>query len=75
MEYYVVTAVSEEDTVHCVSTDSNATYSCLIPQDSNVNDYNFTAYAVTIGIDGTLYNGMNSSDCCKIHRLMQYDCF
>ena len=51
VDYYVVTAVSEDRNVMCLATSEQFTYNCSIPQGLNVNDYNFTAYSVTKGID------------------------
>ena len=65
VDYYVVTAVSEERNVPCHATSDELTHKCSIPPDSNVNDYNFTVYSVTRGIDGALYNGSIASDCRK----------
>ena len=70
VDYYVVTAVSEERNVPCNATSDELTHSCIIAPDSNVNDYNFTVYSVTRGVDGTLYNGSITSDCCKMMSLL-----
>ena len=70
VDYYVVTAVSEERNVLCNATSDELTHNCSIPPDINVNDYNFTVYSVTRGIDGALYNGSISSDCCKMMSLL-----
>ena len=43
------------------------TTACILP-DSNVNDYNFTVYSVTNGIDGTTYNGSIATDCCELYK-------
>ena len=64
--YYIVTAVSEERNVPCHATSDELTHNCSIPPDSNVNDYNFTVYSVTRGIDGALYNGSTATDCSKM---------
>ena len=70
VDYYVVTAVSEERNVLCHSTSDELTHNCSIPPDSNVNDYNFTVYSVTGGIDGALYSGSTATDCCKMMSLL-----
>ena len=61
MDHYVVTAVSEERSVSCVETMDRFTHVCqFLPDDSDVNKYyNFSAYAVTRGIDGILYKWKN----------------
>ena len=67
MDYYVVTAVSEERSVSCVETVDRFTHVCkTLPNDSDVNTYNFTVHAVTRGIDGILYNGSIATDCSKL---------
>ena len=63
VDYYIITAVSEERNVTCYASREPLTYNCSIPQGSNVNDYDFTVSAVTRGIN--LYNGSITSDCCK----------
>ena len=68
VDYYVVTAVSEEKNVLCHATSDELTHNCSIPPDSNVNDYNFTVYSVTRGIDGALYSGSIASVCCEINK-------
>ena len=66
MDYYVITAVSEEGNVICYATTEELTYNCSVPQGSSANDYNFTVHSVTRGIDeSSLYNGSITSDCCK----------
>ena len=67
VDYYVITAVSEERNEPCNATSDELTHNCSIPPDSNVNDYNFTVYSVTRGIDGALYNGSNATDCSNTH--------
>ena len=46
------------------------TTACILP-DSNVNDYNFTVYSVTNGIDDTTYNG---SIATELNPLICYLC-
>ena len=66
MDYYTVTAVSAERNVTCHATSEPLTYYCSILAESDVNDYNFTAYPVTRGFDdGYLYRGSITRDCCK----------
>ena len=67
MDHYVVTAVREERSVSCVETMDRFTHVCqFLPDDSDVNKYNFTVHAVTRGVDDILYNGNISTDCCKL---------
>ena len=65
VDYYVVTAVSEERNVPCHATSDELMHNCRIPPDSNVNDYNFTVYSVTRGIDCIVHSGSIATDCCK----------
>ena len=65
VDYYTVTAISEERNVTCSPTSNELIYNCSLPNDTNVNDYIFTAYSVTSGIDGILYNGSTAYDCSK----------
>ena len=65
VDHYVVSTVSEERNVGCNATSNDLIYNCTLP-DSNVNDYNFTVYSVTNGIDGTTYNGSIATDCCEL---------
>ena len=69
MEYYVVTAVGSEEDIPCDSTEDEFVHNCNIPSGRNVNDFNFTVYSVTIGVDGVEYNGVALTDCCKLMRL------
>ena len=64
VDYYIVTAVSEERNVSCDVTSDQFTHNCILP-DTSVNDYNFTVYSVTTGVDGAVYNGSTAIDCCK----------
>ena len=72
VDYYVVTAVSEERNVPCHATSGELIHNCSIPPDSNVNDYNFTVYAVTRRVDGALYNGSIATGCSEINIILQY---
>ena len=65
VDYYIVTAISEERNVTCSPTSNELIHNCSLPNDTNVNDYIFTVYSVTSGVDGTFYNGSIASDCCK----------
>ena len=65
VDYYTVTAISEERNVTCSPTSSELIHNCSLPNDTNVSDYTFTVYSVTSGVDGTFYNGSIASDCCK----------
>ena len=67
MDYYVVTAVSEEEekNVSCNATGSGALQNCKISLKGVANDYNFTAYSVTGVNDSFSYNGSIATDCCK----------
>ena len=61
VDHCVMSAVSEERNVRCNATSNDLIYNCILP-DSNVNDYNFTVYSVTSGINDTTYN---ATDCCE----------
>ena len=68
VDHYVVSAVSEERNVICNATSNNdLIYNCTLP-DCNVNDYNFTVYSVTSGINDTTYNGSIATDCCELYK-------
>ena len=45
-DYYIVTAISEENNVTCSPTSNELIYSCSLPNDTNVSDYTFTVYSV-----------------------------
>ena len=70
MDYYVVTAVSEEEerNVSCDATSYGSKHSCSISLDdsANINDYNFTIYGVTPVNSSFIYNGDSITDCCKV---------
>ena len=66
VDYYTVTAISEERNVTCSPTSNELIYNCTLPNDTNVSDYTFTVYSVTSGV-GTFYNGSTTSDCCKCY--------
>ena len=72
MEYYVVTAVSGEQNLSCGYTDF--TYNCRIPPGKSVNEFNFTVYGIAQGINGVLYNGNSSTDCCEMHTIVRRCC-
>ena len=66
MDYYVVTAVSEERNVSCNATSHGRENNCSIDLgDGNVNDFNFTVHSVTRVNDSFIYNGSVATDCCK----------
>ena len=64
VDYYTVTAISEERNVTCSPTSNKLIHNCTLPNDTNVSDYTFTVYSVTGGV-GIFYNGSTASDCCK----------
>ena len=67
VDHYVVSAVSEERNVICNATSNDdLIYNCIL-NDSNVNDYNFTVYSVTNGINDSTYNGSIANDCCELY--------
>ena len=68
MDYYVITAVSEEEerNVSCDATSYGSEHNCSIPFDRNPNDYNFTIYGVTRTNSSFIYNGDSITDCCKV---------
>ncbi|CAI8018966.1 hypothetical protein GBAR_LOCUS11449 [Geodia barretti] len=63
VDYYVVTAVSGEESFECDASEKRV-HTCFIPNDRSVNDFNFTVYSVTVGVDGVLQNGESVTDCC-----------
>ena len=66
MDYYVVTAVSEERNASCIVTSHGSEINCSIDLgDGNVNDFNFTVHGVTRVNDSFVYNGDIATDCCK----------
>ena len=70
MDYYVVTAVSEEEerNVSCDATSYGSDHSCSISFDgsANINDYNFTIYGVTPVNSSYTYIGDSITDCCEV---------
>ena len=66
VDYYVVTALSEEENITCNSTSDKFMFNCTIPSDRSVYDFNFTAYSVT---RGDFINGGVATDCCKYSLL------
>ena len=66
VDYYVVTAVSEEENITCGTTSDKFMFNCTIPSDRSVYDINFTAYSVT---RGGFMNGGVATDCCKHYSL------
>ena len=67
MEYYVVTAVSEEEerNVSCNATSGEHSHSCSISLQGNANDYNFTVHAVTRVNESFVFIGNSTTDCCE----------
>ena len=67
VEYYVVTAVSEEEerNVSCNATSGEDSHSCSISLQGNANDYNFTVHAVTRVNDSFVFIGNSTTDCCE----------
>ena len=65
VDHYIVTAASEERNVTCSPSTDQFIHICSLP-DTNVNDYNFTVYGVTNGVDGVTYIGDTLHDCCEL---------
>ena len=65
MDHYMVLAISEERNVSCDGSSDDLMYTCSIPPDSNVNDYNFTVYSVAGDADGITYFRSTATDCCE----------
>ncbi|CAI8053492.1 hypothetical protein GBAR_LOCUS29246 [Geodia barretti] len=64
VDYYVVTAVSEERMEFCKVTSDASERNCSIDLgDGNVNDFNFTVHGVTRVNDSFVYNGDIATDC------------
>ena len=63
VDYYIVTAISEERNVTCSPTTNKLMHKCILPIYTNVNNYTFTVYPVTGGVNGALYYGNTSFDC------------
>ena len=66
VDYYVVSAISKEETIVCYATTDNHVYNCSIPSDRSVNSYNFSVYPVTSGADNITYNGDTANDCSEL---------
>ena len=64
MEYYVVTAVSEEEERN-VATSGEDSHTRSISLQGNANDYNFTVHAVTRVNDSFVFIGNSTTDCCE----------
>ena len=64
MEYYVVTAVSEEEerNVSCNATSGEDSHTCSISLQGNAN---FTVHAVTRVNDSFVFIGNSTTDCCE----------
>ena len=65
VDYYVVTAVSEERNISCSITSYGHKHSCSVSLDGSANDYQFTFHSVTSVNDSFFYKG-DVSDCCKL---------
>ena len=66
VDYYVVTAISEERNISCIVTSNSSENNCSIQLgDGNVNEYTFTVHAVTHVNDSFVYNRDVATDCCK----------
>ena len=65
MDYYVVTAVSEEEEKNASCSTTSGERECRLPLDGTVNDYKFTVHAVTVVNDSFFLTGENTFDCCK----------
>ena len=67
VEYYVVTAVSEEEekNVSCNATSGEDSQSCSISLQGNASDYNFTVHAVSRVNDSFVFIGNSTTDCCE----------
>ena len=68
MDYYVVTAVSEEEerNVSCHATHCGLQQNGNITFDGKANDYNFTIYGVTRVNSSFIYTGDSITDCCEV---------
>ena len=65
VDYYVVTAVSEEEERNVSCNTTSVEHECRLSLDGTANDYKFTVHAVTVVNDSFLFIGENNSDCCK----------
>ena len=67
MDYYIVTAVSEEEerNVSCDAISYELKHSCSISLNGSANDYNFTIYGVTRVNSSFIYAGDIITDCHK----------
>ena len=73
MDYYVVTAVREEESFECDASEK-LVHTCFIPNDRSVDDFNFTVYSMTFGVDGVHQNGESVTDCCEVIE-MAVECY
>ena len=62
VEYYVVTAVSEEEEILYNATSGEDSHSCSISLQGNANDYNFSVHAVTHVNDSFVFIGNSTTD-------------
>ena len=65
VDYYVVTAVSEEEERNVSCNTTSGEHECTLSLDGTPNDYKFTVHSVTVVNDSFLFTGENTSDCCK----------
>ena len=75
VDYYTVTAISDERNVTCSPTSKELIHKCILPIYTNVNNYTFTVYSVTGGANGTLYYGNTSFDCSMFLHLYVVACY
>ena len=79
MDYYVVTAVSEERNISCYTTSVAHQHTCSFSSlESNANEYSFTVYGVTRVNESHVYHGSTATDCCeflKPHFKLLYTSF
>ena len=71
VHHYIITAMSyaesvitEERSVVCNATSVGLAHNCIIPLHSG-NEFIFSVFSVTEGIDGTYFNGSTATECCK----------
>ena len=73
MDYYVVTAVSEEEERNVSCNATSGEHECTLSLDGTANDYKFTVHAVTVVNDSFVFIGENTSDCCKLISSLNYE--
>ena len=70
--YYTVTAISEERNVTCNVTSDEYVHNCSI-HNASIDDFLFSVYSVTEGIDGTLNYGSVDTYCGRFGMYMYND--